>query len=542
MVRIRRFEEARSCTRRQDRRLLPPLHRPGSRRRRHAARSWARTTTSSPPTATTATPSPSAWTPKRLMAELYGKATGCSKGKGGSMHYLRPRSRFLGRPRHRRRPDSARRGPRLRRQVSGATRALRWRSWATAPSTRAPCTRPTTSPRSGSCRSSSSSRTTATRWAPGCEQEGAQRRPGRAAAGPAQVSAPASSAASAASSWGFGTFWVSATGAGLARAGACGTTGTGATTTGRGATRAFGVVERGVLRVVARAERVVVDVAVGWTSATFCAAGRTAVGAGGAVAAAAAASETRSARQVRPRRRQPRRRGGRADGGRQDRGGAPAAGPAPGAVGEDGSGPGDRGGGSELGRGRSGERGRSGGRGPASRPGQVGRGADQRRRRPRRDLLRVGATGGGALDAHGCGAGVAVVSAPAGVTAVACVAPVGGSGRGTGPCSGTARGRRLRVAGGGRRRASTGVGAAEPAGGWAARRRAGSRAPAPRAGRPRASCGGARRRVARHRTRPGSPSADRPSRVWQWQAAQARRAARWAAAVPLRVAWCPRSV
>ena len=73
----------------------------------------------------------------------------------------------------------------------------------------------------------------------------------------------------------------------MARAGACGTTGTGATTTGRGATRAFGVVERGVLRVVARADRVVVDVAVGSTSATFWAAGPgTAVGAGGAVVGA----------------------------------------------------------------------------------------------------------------------------------------------------------------------------------------------------------------------------------------------------------------
>ncbi|EIP97270.1 pyruvate dehydrogenase E1 component, alpha subunit [Opitutaceae bacterium TAV1] len=33
---------------------------------------------------------------KSLMAELYGKATGCSKGKGGSMHYFDPSRNFWG--------------------------------------------------------------------------------------------------------------------------------------------------------------------------------------------------------------------------------------------------------------------------------------------------------------------------------------------------------------------------------------------------------------------------------------------------------------
>jgi pyruvate dehydrogenase E1 component alpha subunit len=33
---------------------------------------------------------------KALMAELYGKATGCSKGKGGSMHYFDPSRNFWG--------------------------------------------------------------------------------------------------------------------------------------------------------------------------------------------------------------------------------------------------------------------------------------------------------------------------------------------------------------------------------------------------------------------------------------------------------------
>ena len=35
-------------------------------------------------------------TPKSCMAELYGKATGCSKGKGGSMHFFGVKERFFG--------------------------------------------------------------------------------------------------------------------------------------------------------------------------------------------------------------------------------------------------------------------------------------------------------------------------------------------------------------------------------------------------------------------------------------------------------------
>ena len=35
-------------------------------------------------------------TPKAIMAELYGKSTGCSKGKGGSMHMFSKEHHFYG--------------------------------------------------------------------------------------------------------------------------------------------------------------------------------------------------------------------------------------------------------------------------------------------------------------------------------------------------------------------------------------------------------------------------------------------------------------
>ena len=37
-----------------------------------------------------------AFPPKSCMAELYAKATGCSKGKGGSMHFFGVKERFFG--------------------------------------------------------------------------------------------------------------------------------------------------------------------------------------------------------------------------------------------------------------------------------------------------------------------------------------------------------------------------------------------------------------------------------------------------------------
>ncbi len=59
-----------------------------ARRRSRSARSprSSPTTTSSAPTAGTATRSPRATSPRRMMAELFGRETGYCRGRGGSMH------------------------------------------------------------------------------------------------------------------------------------------------------------------------------------------------------------------------------------------------------------------------------------------------------------------------------------------------------------------------------------------------------------------------------------------------------------------------
>jgi len=46
--------------------------------------------------------------PKYVMAELFAKATGCSKGKGGSMHIFDVKNRFFWRTWHCRRTDTFR--------------------------------------------------------------------------------------------------------------------------------------------------------------------------------------------------------------------------------------------------------------------------------------------------------------------------------------------------------------------------------------------------------------------------------------------------
>ena len=105
--------------------------------------------------------------PKRVMAELFGKATGICKGKGGSMHLFDPSLNFMG--------GYAIVGGQFPIAVglalppsTGARTASPPVSSATARSTRGPSTNRSTGRSSGSCRCSSSARTTSTASAPRC--------------------------------------------------------------------------------------------------------------------------------------------------------------------------------------------------------------------------------------------------------------------------------------------------------------------------------------------------------------------------------------
>ena len=76
----------RAVQRDQDPRLPAPLHRRGGRRGRRDAGARRPTTPSSRPTASTGTRSRAACRPPSIMAEMFGKVEGCSRGRGGSMH------------------------------------------------------------------------------------------------------------------------------------------------------------------------------------------------------------------------------------------------------------------------------------------------------------------------------------------------------------------------------------------------------------------------------------------------------------------------
>ena len=167
MLAIRRIEEAlaKAYAQRKIRRLPAPLHRPGGGRGR-------RDRDAQPDDYVVATYREHAHAlrqghgaRKEIIAELYGKATGCSKGLGGSMHLFDAANNFLGgygivgghiplaagvafasKYRGDGRVTLCFFGDGAVAAGRASTRASRWR-------------------RCGSCRSSSSARTTSTRWA-----------------------------------------------------------------------------------------------------------------------------------------------------------------------------------------------------------------------------------------------------------------------------------------------------------------------------------------------------------------------------------------
>ena len=102
----------------QDRRLPPPQHRPGGGVRRRDRRARSPTTTSSRPTASTATPTPRACTRQgRSWPSSTARRPAASKGLGGSMHLFDAEHELPRRLRHRRRPHPARRRRRVRVEV-----------------------------------------------------------------------------------------------------------------------------------------------------------------------------------------------------------------------------------------------------------------------------------------------------------------------------------------------------------------------------------------------------------------------------------------
>ncbi len=149
----------------QDRRILPPLYRTGSGRGGQPRRAGRRTTTSPAPTASTATRSPEGYRPRPSWPSCSARRPAAPVARAARCTCSMPTWAFSAataswagtspwRPGWRSRPST------------GAP--IRWRSATSARrrSTTAPSTRPSTWPRSGSCRRSTSARTTATAWAP----------------------------------------------------------------------------------------------------------------------------------------------------------------------------------------------------------------------------------------------------------------------------------------------------------------------------------------------------------------------------------------
>ena len=144
----------------EDRRLLPPVQRPGAGGRRLDRRPPRGRLRHHRLPRPRPRPGPRAWSAKAAMAELLGKATGCSKGKGGLDALLRRREGLPRRPRDRRQPHPAGRRASPSPSSTAARTASASATSATARWTRGRSTRRSTWPRSGSCRSSTSSRTT----------------------------------------------------------------------------------------------------------------------------------------------------------------------------------------------------------------------------------------------------------------------------------------------------------------------------------------------------------------------------------------------